>query len=99
MINCNQKIKFNVNINTNEIVDKTGDFHNITDEMFNNGWVRVWWQENYAEVEGLTLENIGKAVDLLINMNILKNYNEKDYHLIYSIDNEWYHTVLKGRDL
>jgi hypothetical protein len=99
MIKCNQKIKYLVNPQTEEIIDKTGGFHNITEEMLDNGWVRVWWREDYAEFEGKETENITKAFNLLINKNILKDYKRKDYHIIYSLDNQWYHTVMKGEDL
>ena len=99
MIKCNQKLKYNVNVDTDEIIDKTGSFHNITEEMCNNGWVRVWWQNEYCELETLNIENIEKVLKLLINKNILKDYKEKSYHIIYSLDNEWYYMVLKGKDL
>ena len=99
MIKCNQKIKYLVNPYTEEIIDRTGVFHNITDKMLSEGWVRIWWQDEYAEFEGEKLENIEKSIGLLINSNILKDFKNKSYHIIYSLDNEWFHMVVKGHEI
>ena len=53
---------------------------------------------NHQEFEE-KLENIEKSIGLLINSNILKDFKNKSYHIIYSLDNEWFHMVVKGHEI